>query len=160
MDAETTRFFTEIQIILENPANLVFLANFHRCVLWDVGKMTKNGVDYGYKYVKLPYKQLKSRQYTHRLAYMLKYRNYDLPRHFDVSHLCHNSLCINKDHLTLEPHNINNNRIHCANENQCFGHQPYKDCLLNQGNLALKFLILNIFIPFLHNCDLILQHEI
>lgn len=160
MDAATTRFFNEIQIILEYHGNLVFLDNFHRCILWDGSKVTKNGVDYGYKYVKLPYRQLKSRQYTHRLAYMLKYRNYDLPRQFDVSHLCHNSLCINPDHLTLEPHNVNNNRIHCVNENKCFGHQPYKDCLLNQGNLTLKFVIFNIFRLVLHNGDLSLQHVI
>lgn len=128
---EITRFFNEIQAVLGNQADLQILNNTHGCVLWDGPKVTKNGIEYGYKYIKPPFKRLKSREYTHRLSFMQKTHNYQLPRPFDVSHLCHNSLCINPNHLALEPHHINNNRIHCINSNRCFGHAPYKNCLLH-----------------------------
>ena len=131
MEPEISRFFNEVRNILETPENLNFLMNTHGCVIWTGPNLNKSGVEYGYKYVKLPNQNKKSRQYTHRLAYMFKIGNFRLPRGLDVSHICHNSLCVNPAHLSSEPHHINNNRIQCVNEGRCFGHQQYKTCLLN-----------------------------
>jgi len=130
MEANTASFFTEVRNILENQQNLEFVQNTHGCVTWTGPNLNKNGVEYGYKYIKLPNQQRKSRQYTHRLAYMLKCGSYRLPRALEVSHLCHFSLCLNSAHLSLEPHHINNNRIHCVNAGKCLDHQPYEACLL------------------------------
>lgn len=67
---------------------------------------------------------------VHRLAFMLFNERIDIGRQLDVSHLCHNSLCVFKDHLTVEPHCINSSRIKCLNRNVCLGHWPYQECQL------------------------------
>ena len=48
---------------------------------------------------------------------------------FHISHLCHNSLCIQYDHLSRERQIVNNNRIACHNYMDCYGHNE-RDCLL------------------------------
>ena len=48
----------------------------------------------------------------------------------DVSHLCHNSLCVTAWHITFEPHNVNHNQIACVNRKKCSGHAPFPDCLI------------------------------
>jgi hypothetical protein len=50
---------------------------------------------------------------------------------FDISHICHNTLCINPLHLVFEPHRVNNNRQRCKNKQICFGHENRPRCLLN-----------------------------
>ena len=47
----------------------------------------------------------------------------------DYSHLCHNTLCCNPDHLVLERRSINN-RNHCKNEMHCFGLGSHTKCLI------------------------------
>ena len=32
--------------------------------------------------------------------------------HLDASHLCHNSLCVNAEHVSLEPHSATFREIH------------------------------------------------
>lgn len=68
---------------------------------------------------------------VHRISYSINMNVYPLPQDLDVSHLCHNPLCINIDHLSLEPHYINNNRQCCIRANRCLGHGEYSNCLLN-----------------------------
>ena len=75
---------------------------------------------------------------VHRLFYILKhiisYPDGELPRidgdsnTINISHLCHNSLCVNPDHLTLETQAINNERKMCKGSNHCACHTP--PCLL------------------------------
>ena len=48
----------------------------------------------------------------------------------DCSHLCHNTLCCNPDHLVLELRSINNDRNHYKNEMHCFGHGKVPDLRL------------------------------
>ena len=40
----------------------------------------------------------------------------------DMSHLCHNRICINPKHLVYEPRWVNNARKTCVKEGQCNGH--------------------------------------
>lgn len=67
--------------------------------------------------------------YAHRLAYMIKYPDVILEN--QVSHLCHNTLCVNDEHLSHEPAAVNNNRQSCVNVGICNGHQSYSDCKLH-----------------------------
>lgn len=48
----------------------------------------------------------------------------------DCSHLCHNSLCVNVNHISLEHHFINNNKQYCLNSNLCYGHVGFRNCML------------------------------
>ena len=54
----------------------------------------------------------------------------DFGHPYDVSHRCHNKLCINLSHLSLEPRAINNNRNICKNEKKCTqDHEGYANCI-------------------------------
>ena len=48
----------------------------------------------------------------------------------DASHLCHNALCINAAHISLEPRYVNNNRQQCIRKGFCHGHADYPQCKL------------------------------
>ena len=65
---------------------------------------------------------------VHRLAYMLHVRS-EIPQHLHCSHLCHSTLCVNVQHLTLETCIVNNNRRRCATEKRCFGHGQSPPCI-------------------------------
>ena len=47
----------------------------------------------------------------------------------DVSHLCHRTLCINTEHLKVEPHQINTQRRICKKRRKCCGHGSNPDCI-------------------------------
>jgi hypothetical protein len=67
---------------------------------------------------------------VHRLAYFLSHpEQIGMPG--DCSHMCHNTLCINADHIGLEPSRINKKRQTCVSTNICPGHAPYSQCLLD-----------------------------
>jgi hypothetical protein len=104
------------------------------CIIW--GGCVKQGnrtycKPYGVINVKLPGKSRHQTVTVHRLMYMIEHRTFELNPHFDVSHLCHNSLCINASHLSLQPHYINNNRQHRTHTvpKHFTGHPGYQDCL-------------------------------
>ena len=76
---------------------------------------------------------------VHRLVFMLHnralYPDYQLPPatpqgdDLHVSHLCHTPLCINPQHLVLEPRSTNSERQTCNLQGICMGiHAPL--CLL------------------------------
>ena len=81
----------------------------------------------------------KSEVKVHRLAFM-KANNMikgEIPSHdghddpLDVSHLCHNKLCMNVAHLVLESRATNNDRKHCWHLHRCSGqHEPH--CVFQQ----------------------------
>lgn len=68
------------------------------------------------------------RMYAHRVAYIVAYGKELTPKH-DISHLCHEPLCVEISHLSSEPHSINNNRQHCKNIGRCLGHSGYAPCI-------------------------------
>ena len=66
----------------------------------------------------------------------------------DCSHLCHNTLCCNPDHLVLELRSINNNRNHCKNGMHCFGHGSHTKCLI-WGEFIISMYVCLPFLPVL-----------
>ena len=89
------------------------------------------------------------RKNVHRVAYMVFNEVWDVQQTLDCSHLCHNLLCVNVQHLFLEPISVNNNRNHCKNEDRCFGHPGHKDCLIYP---RLVWGLKHYITPFLHVC--------
>ena len=47
---------------------------------------------------------------VHRLMAMCQLRTVVLPADLQASHLCHNKMCVNKEHICLEPDYINQQR--------------------------------------------------
>lgn len=101
------------------------------CKIWLEGTHGRT-VKYGSVKIKLPGHMISKSINVHRLRYMLGARNFNLNPKFDVSHICHKSLCINFDHLSYEPHNINMNRQTCkvTHPPRCLGHGKNKACLI------------------------------
>lgn len=91
-------------------------------------KAQKNG--YGAMKYKNPFTGRWKCTTAHRLSYMIAMRQLDIGDK-DVSHLCHNGLCIRTDHLSAEPHNLNCDRVRCVNRGRCKGHGAYPLCLLH-----------------------------
>lgn len=63
-----------------------------------------------------------------RLAKCLQLKPTDLDKNVDASHLsclCHNALCVNVDHIVLEPREIHNQRKTCIASHQCTTHIVY-----------------------------------
>ena len=109
------------------------MGNMHHCVLW-TGCTDKNG--YGVKRVLWP-NGITTFERAHRVAYMADHQvtrfniaRIDIDGHqLDVSHVCHNKLCMNAAHLCLERHSVNKERDHCKCIGRCTGgHYPL--CLL------------------------------
>ena len=111
-----------VQILRKSVNN----GNVHNCRMW-TGCV--NG-KYGRKRVKYPDGTTKL-EYVARLMYMCKTLDRYIPPYdadgsaLDVSHLCGHSLCVNEDHLTLETHSVNMERVHCQSQHVCTGaHYP------------------------------------
>ena len=120
-----------VHIYSERLQNGSILAGNQECRLWCKAKRRSRLTEYGVICVKLG-DQWKT-VYVHRLAYILhnNLRFSDISTDCHVSHLCHNSLCVNAVHLSAEPPDINNNRQHCLHRGICTGHrEDYPDCLL------------------------------
>ena len=109
------------------------LGNEYACIVWE-GYVDKYG--YGVKNVKWPTEGLKKER-AHRVAYMIRHKlsRNDMPKldknsnTIECSHLCQNKLCVNADHIILETHATNQDRIHCKGQGFCSkSHEPH--CLL------------------------------
>ena len=99
------------------------------CRLWTGAKWGKSS--YGMKTLRIPGNKKKLYFRVHRLVYALEYNK--IPKllceitedtltppcldqngvKLEVSHLCHESLCLNPDHLVLEQFRINLHRMVC-----------------------------------------------
>ena len=101
------------------------------CLLWTgcLKKTKGRGGDYGRMNVLVPGCHSRTRMSVHRLAYIVHTKNLTISQQYDVSHLCHNSLCVNFDHLSLEPHSVNNARKTCRKQKACTGHGPHPECM-------------------------------
>lgn len=76
-------------------------------------------------------------QSVHRLVYFLS--GGEITPGDQISHLCHNRLCVEVTHLSSEPPAINSQRNNCKTENNCAGHEPYANCLLLKGYIYLDY---------------------
>lgn len=124
-------FWNQIAIDLQKKS--IFHCGKHDCIEWSGAR--EHGI-YGKKSVLWP-DGSKTMERTHRLSYMLfrKLLREEMP-HFnqngerlDVSHICHNGICLRVEHLVLEPHSTNMERMGCKMRNICtHAHYPY--CLL------------------------------
>ena len=104
----------------------------HGCLEWQ-GAKTRNG-GYGRLVLGVPGGGKKEFR-VHRLQYMVMNRILEIPRTdengslLDVSHLCHNSVCVTPEHLILELHSKNMERRSCKAQGLCTkNHTPH--CLL------------------------------
>lgn len=118
------------------------LGNNLGCIVW-VGYAEKNG--YGIQRVRWPNVGLKKER-SHRVAYMIRHKicANDMPKldqndnPLECSHLCHNKLCVNPDHISLEDHATNQERIHCKGQGHCSKcHEPH--CLMCIKFIYAKF---------------------
>jgi len=106
------------------------------CKIW-TGKPTKNG----YARTRTCDKEEKVPStvfYVHRLVKKDSDRK-TLLAGKDVSHLCHNRLCVNPKHLTVETRKQNNERKVCLKRGVCRGHGSRSRCLI-AGLLRIKML--------------------
>lgn len=63
--------------------------------------------------VKFPWEGKKKVISAHRFSYMIHNNLFEMSKDVHVSHLCHNSRCVNPDHLSYEPENVNKDRQVC-----------------------------------------------
>ena len=91
------------------------------CYIW------KGASPKGYGVLSFSFRGKKFKLKAHRVVYYLGF-NQPLSPKMHVSHVCHNKLCVNIQHLSYEPQKINNNRQICAHEGICYGHYGFLDC--------------------------------
>jgi hypothetical protein len=89
-------------------------------------------LDSGYGIVHITIKGDRLCVHAHRAAYMAFNNKFILP--YDISHCCHQSKCVNPDHLSHEWHSINMDREECRRVRKCSGHEMdgriLKSCIL------------------------------
>jgi hypothetical protein len=110
------------KIIARIKSQSEFVHNGLGCHRW-LGT-TKQGGMYGVIKLSVPgYKPCVKN--VHRALYMCHYKNLHLPAALDVSHICHMTKCVNIDHLVLESHVTNMERLECKNDGKCsMKHRP------------------------------------
>lgn len=106
------------------------------CLIWQGARWGTSG----YGKIAIDMHDGTGRKYfrAHRIAYALRYHSGTfpaIPSHdntgspVEISHLCNNKLCLNTEHLTLESHMNNMERMSCFAQGHCIkAHSPY--CLI------------------------------
>lgn len=112
------------------------LAQNGQCRLWTGATKDGRGTPYGTLHVLVAPGRWRNLA-THRLSLQFD-RGWGLEDMDDmkeggmvVSHLCHNSLCLLPQHLSMESDTVNGRRAYCVHTGHCTGHQHDPDCLLN-----------------------------
>lgn len=107
------------------------MGNGH-CIKWTGATRNSKGRVYGIINCNMGPEEGWQTKYVHRLALVFS-QGWSLEdiAEMDVSHLCHNSLCINAAHLSYEPHPVNMLRRSCVNVGNCHGHGNYPPCMLH-----------------------------
>ena len=100
---------------------LVHLAH-NGCLIWEGGTMSN-----GYPSIKA--KRLNQPRFSisgHQFAYFLQKEQF-LDTSLEISHRCHNKLCVNYEHLSQETRSTNDKRNTCKSSGTCSGHADYED---------------------------------
>ena len=123
-------FFTTLQQRIEKHVNKNAFES-GQCWEWKGARKSPDGK---YGRMKLTVDGARKSIGAHRAAYMAFYRETYLGMDKDVSHVCHQPLCVNPDHLSLEDRVINMERHTCKLQGSCSGHsfkgQVLKPCLM------------------------------
>ena len=98
------------------------------CCIWTGYRQVRKGGTYGQINVKIDNKW--TAMNVQGVAYMCS-KSLIVGSDLDISHLCHNSLCVNAVHLVAEPRHINNHSQACLSLGQCQGHGDYPHSLLD-----------------------------
>lgn len=107
------------------------VAENEKCVIWGGRTELSKHYVFGVINVTFPLPLANRRKMNvARLSKMISLRNINIDRRFDASHLCHNSLCINPEHINLELHSVNNKRHTCVSIKKCIHHGLEPDCLI------------------------------
>ena len=96
------------------------------CKIW-TGQKFRNG----YGVFAIRFRGRDYRLLAHRVMYFISNDFLALPAGPHVSHLCHNKVCVNFEHLSLEAANVNNTRKTCLNKRKCTGHDFYASCIFS-----------------------------
>lgn len=83
-------------------------------------KLYKGATQNGYGIVRKSINGHKQQIYAHRLVKMHELGTEQILE--NCSHLCHNKLCVNTSHITVESQALNNNRQTCTINRKCTGH--------------------------------------
>ena len=104
------------------------------CLIWQ-GCCKKSGpTPYGMVKAKFP-DGIWRALHAHKLMFLIHKQIVSVDEGLEVSHLCHQPKCLNIEHLSLEPHDINNERQMCVNRGKCVGHMGFNDCRLVSGTV-------------------------
>ena len=122
MDAFVQKYTNKLSEKSEESPN-------NECRLW-TGTVSHSKL-YGVINFKHPFKHKWQQMKVHRFCYMLFTGNFDISQYLDCSHICHNNMCINPSHISLEPRHINNNRNVCKDRKVCMSHGQYQDCRID-----------------------------
>ena len=100
------------------------------CWIWQGGKKAP---DSKYGRIRITYVGVTQSIGAHRSAYMAFKETFDLEH--DISYRCHNTLCVNPDHLPHEERSVNAERSTCVPQGFCIGHsrsegQLLKPCII------------------------------
>lgn len=124
-------FFTNIQNLTENEDYRLSKQFEKHIVVTDTCHIWQGRTDtYGYGEVRIQFRGARVCLKAHRVIFALSNKDIVLTESKDVSHLCHNRCCVKLEHLSYEPHSINNQRLVCRNEGECFGHHGYSHCFI------------------------------
>ena len=127
MATPNNAFFEKYAKVLTNSCNL---ADNGQCQIWGGGKEFRRDYCIGFTNVTFPDGRCQKINVA-RLAKIINLKNLEISPYLDASHICHNSLCTNPDHINLEKRAVNNERKICVSTNHCIHHGNHPDCLLN-----------------------------
>ena len=93
-------------------------------------------------YPKIKITHEKSKYYQNMHVFIYKVHHNILPyaksaHNIEISHLCHNHLCLNVHHLNMESRSMNNIRKNCNRFKQCSGHNDNPDCIFVSGTIYI-----------------------
>lgn len=120
-----TAYYIDFQAILEKILEKSPQNNYNNCRIWGGAKTNK------YPYMRNPFGKNPRTLKVHRVVYICKITDINLPtqdssgKKLEISHLCHNNECVNPDHVYLETHQTNMDRISCRVQGSCtHNHEP------------------------------------